>query len=69
VGYDINVNIYPYDAALVFFGYYWLEDKFPVIQTANVICLDYSVAKNGSLVAYRWSGVQVLDNGHFVSVS
>ena len=66
---DISVNIYPHDAPPVFFGHYWLEDKFPVIQMANVICLDYSVAKNGSLVAYRWSGEQVLDNGHFVSVS
>jgi len=65
---DINVNIYPHDAPPVFFGHYWLEDKYPVIQKENVICLDYSVAKNGSLVAYRWGGEQVLNNDHFVSV-
>jgi len=48
VGYDINVNIYPHDAALVFFGHYWLEDKFPVFQTANVI--GKQVLDNGHFV-------------------
>ena len=66
---DTKVNIYPSDAPPVFFGHYWLEDKYPVIQSENVICLDYSVAKNGSLVAYRWSGEEVIDNRHFVMVS
>ena len=65
---DIKINVYPQAAPPVFFGHYWLEDRYPVIQAANVICLDYSVAKNGSLVAYRWSGEEVLDNKHFVSV-
>lgn len=65
---DERVNIYPADAPPVFFGHYWLEDKFPVVQSENVICLDYSVAKNGALVAYRWSGEVVIDNKHFVLV-
>ena len=65
---DASFNIYPSGAPPVFFGHYWLEDKFPVIQTENVICLDYSVAKNGSLVAYRWSGEGEIDNKHFVMV-
>ncbi|RYD54342.1 MAG: phosphoesterase [Sphingobacteriales bacterium] len=60
---------YPTDAKPVFFGHYWLEDQFPVIQAANVVCLDYSIAKGGNLVAYRWNGESVLDNTHFVSVS
>lgn len=64
----VKVNIYPCDAPPVFFGHYWLEDKYPVIQSENVICLDYSVAKNGALVAYRWSGEEVIDNRHFVKV-
>ncbi|HSN60216.1 MAG TPA: hypothetical protein VLR49_04740, partial [Ferruginibacter sp.] len=66
---DLSVNIYPADAPPVFFGHYWLEDQFPVIQSSNVICLDYSVAKNGALVAYRWSGEEQVDNKHFVMVS
>ncbi len=65
---DVMVNIYPADAPPVFFGHYWLEDKYPVIQAANVICVDFSVAKEGALVAYRWSGEEVVDNRHFVSV-
>jgi len=65
---DLKVKVYPQSAPPVFFGHYWLEDKFPIIQAANVICLDYSVAKNGALVAYRWSGEEVLNNKHFVLV-
>ncbi|MBK8609567.1 MAG: metallophosphoesterase [Chitinophagaceae bacterium] len=65
---DLKFNIYPKDAPPVFFGHYWLEDQFPVVQSANVICLDYSVAKNGFLVAYRWSGEELIDNKHFVFV-
>ncbi len=65
---DVSFNIYPADAPPVFFGHYWLEDKYPVIQAANVICVDFSVAKEGALVAYRWSGEEVVDNRHFVSV-
>jgi len=43
----------------VFFGHYWLQGV-PELQTDNVCCLDYSVAKDGKLVAYRWDGEQVL---------
>jgi hypothetical protein len=65
---DVAINIYPADAPPVFFGHYWMEDKFPVIQSENVICLDYSVAKEGALVAYRWSGEDKIDNRHFIFV-
>lgn len=65
---DIDISVYPSDAPPVFFGHYWLEDKWPVIQSENVICLDYSVAKGGSLVAYKWSGEKVLNKDHFVVV-
>ncbi len=64
----INAAIYPEDAVPVFFGHYWLEDPYPVIQASNVICLDYSIAKKGNLVAYRWSGEEKINNTHFVSV-
>jgi hypothetical protein len=64
----IKAYLYPPDAPPVFFGHYWMEDAFPVIQSHNVICLDYSVAKEGSLVAYRWNGEKEVDGEHFVSV-
>ena len=38
----------------VFFGHYWLKGT-PHLLADNICCLDYSVAKGGDLVAYRWS--------------
>jgi hypothetical protein len=55
---------YNVDEKPVFFGHYWLRGE-PKIQTHNVCCLDYSVAKGGSLVAYRFDGEQRLDNCKF----
>ena len=37
----------------VFFGHYWLNGK-PYHSNHNAICLDYSVARNGHLVAYKF---------------
>lgn len=37
----------------VFFGHYWLKDV-PTLYRYNVCCLDYSVAKDGYLTAYRF---------------
>lgn len=53
----------------VFFGHYWLDPgQGPALQAANVCCLDYSVAKGGNLVAYRYRTGEPLDNKHFVFV-
>ena len=62
------IDTYPIDAPPVFFGHYWLEDDYPKIQSHNAVCLDYSVAKGGSLVAYRWSGESVLNENNFVFI-
>ncbi|PJJ59645.1 metallophosphoesterase [Hymenobacter chitinivorans] len=43
----------------VFFGHYWLRGT-PQILRPHAVCLDYSVARGGQLVAYRWSGEQTL---------
>lgn len=45
-------DYYKEDDKMVFFGHYWLEDETPSFFKDNVCCLDYSVAKNGHLVAY-----------------
>ncbi len=63
----IESVVYPHDAKPVYFGHYWMEDPYPVIQASNVICLDYSIAKGGHLVAYRYQGEGKIDNSHFVS--
>lgn len=64
----IKVNVYPADAPPVFIGHYWLKNKKPKAQSSNVICLDYSVAKGGSLVAYRFNGEQTANKKNFVTV-
>ena len=49
----INEDFYNYETnKTVFFGHYWLKG-LPMLENKNSICLDYSVAKGGLLVAYR----------------
>lgn len=45
----------------VFFGHYWLNGN-PSLYRGNICCLDYSVAKDGVLVAYSFDGELKLDN-------
>ena len=60
----------PYDASHppVFVGHYWLPDKLPRPLAANIACVDYSVAKDGQLAAYRHRGERVLRAENFVTV-
>jgi hypothetical protein len=51
----------------VFFGHYWLKDR-PEITAPNAACLDFSVAKQGYLTAYRWSGELNLTKNSLVAV-
>jgi hypothetical protein len=60
--------MYPAAAPPVFFGHYWLQGQ-PRPQASNVACVDYSVARWGRLVAYRWDGETALDAEKFVGVS
>lgn len=41
----------------VFFGHYWLKNK-PQVENPKAVCLDYSVAKGGRLVACRLTEVK-----------
>jgi hypothetical protein len=41
------------------FGHYWLKGQ-PCITAPNAACLDFSVANEGYLTAYRWSGEREL---------
>ena len=60
-------NYYNENQKPVFFGHYWLKGA-PSLQKSNVCCLDYSVAKKGHLVAYRFDNEQILSNEKFVYV-
>ena len=57
---------YPQDEVPVFVGHYWMTDPTPSRLTPNVACVDYSVAKDGILVAYRWDGEAAINDAHFV---
>ena len=49
----LHSDYYGYlDKKVVFFGHYWLKGN-PVIENNKAICLDYSVAKGGLLVAFK----------------
>ncbi len=56
----------PVDGPPVFIGHYWMSGT-PGLQSPKVACVDYSAAKSGPLVAYRWDGEEVLDAGRFVA--
>jgi hypothetical protein len=51
----------------VFFGHYWFTGR-PGPLTHTAACLDYSAAKGGPLVCYRWDGEKVLDPSKFFAV-
>jgi hypothetical protein len=51
----------------VFFGHYWLQGT-PQLLQPHAVCLDYSVAKGGQLVGYRWDGEAVLSADKLVWV-
>lgn len=68
IGYQPSVEVYGASEPPVFFGHYWLSGE-PAPQTGNCSCVDYSVAKGGTLVAYRWSGESRLRKQNFLSVT
>jgi hypothetical protein len=56
---------YPLDAKPVFVGHYWMSGSRPELLAPNIACVDYSVAREGFLCAYRWHGEQQLSNTNF----
>jgi len=60
---------YPVDAPPLFFGHYWMPShEHPALLAPNIACLDWSVARGGRLVAYRWDGERTLDASRLLSV-
>ena len=62
-----TTTYYPRDEKPVFFGHYWLKGE-PFLQRANVCCLDYSVANDGKLAAYRLDDAPSLSEHNIVFV-
>lgn len=61
-----TTRVFPADKP-VFFGHYWLRGQ-PALMNPYVCCLDYSVARDGKLAAYRYNGEPELRNSRFVAV-
>jgi hypothetical protein len=55
------------DPRPVMMGHYWMKGT-PQIQTPHVACLDFSVARDGVLTAYRFNAEKTLDNKNLVYV-
>jgi hypothetical protein len=52
----------------VLYGHYWRKGT-PAVDVGDMsACLDWSVAKGGPLVAFRYSGESILDGEHLVAV-
>ncbi|SFM43309.1 metallophosphoesterase [Nitrosomonas communis] len=47
---------YPQTNKPAFIGHYWMNEEIPKPLSHNCACLDYSIAKGGKLVAYKWRG-------------
>lgn len=62
-----NTDYYNETDKPIFFGHYWLKGK-PMLYRDNICCLDYSIAKQGHLVAYRLDEELQLNNSKLVYV-
>jgi len=62
-----SFNYYSASEKPVFFGHYWLQG-IPELFRENICCLDYSVAKEGYLTAYRFDGEKELSDEKFIFV-
>lgn len=61
-------GIKPVTGAPIFIGHYWYSG--PVrLESSKVAVLDWSAAKGGPLVAYRWEGESTLSNNQWVSTA
>ncbi|MEW5057197.1 MAG: metallophosphoesterase [Cycloclasticus sp.] len=60
---------YPASHKPLFVGHYWLDEEVPSLCADNCACLDYSIARQGKLVAYQWRGECILSADNFTWAS
>jgi hypothetical protein len=58
---------HPYSGPPVLFDHYWFAGR-PVVISPQFACVDFTVAKDGPLVAYRWNGEAGLSSEKLVWV-
>ena len=64
----VPMDFFYTDTVPVLFGHYWMKGE-PAILQPFASCLDFSVASDGYLTAYRWSGESKLKAHNLVWVS
>lgn len=65
---DLPVDFIYRDSTPVLFGHYGMKGE-PRLTSSTAACIDFSVAKEGYLTAYRWSGESKLLPEHLVHVA
>lgn len=58
----------PVTGTPILIGHHWFNGAL-ALETPKLACLDWSAAKGGPLVAYRWDGEPDLQASHLVAVS
>jgi hypothetical protein len=51
----------PIEGSPILFGHHWFSGDV-ALETSKIACLDWSAAREGPLVAYRWDGEPELSN-------
>jgi hypothetical protein len=59
---------HPYIGPPVLFGHYWFTGE-PAVCSGQFACLDYSAARSGPLMAYRWDGERDLSSAKLAWVA
>jgi hypothetical protein len=59
-----HLRVEPATEKPIFVGHYWMNGT-PGPLSDSVVCVDYSVAKGGKLVAYRWDGETTTNAAQF----
>lgn len=67
IGIPDEYRIGPVAGAPILFGHHWFNGPVK-LESARVACLDWSAAKDGPLVAYRWDGEADLCEDNLVAV-
>jgi hypothetical protein len=61
-----ELRIGPVTGSPILFGHHWFSGPL-ALETPKVACVDWSAAKGGPLVAYRWHGEEDLRDEHLVA--
>lgn len=56
-----GLELRPIEGSPILIGHHWFQG-IPKVESPKLACLDWSAAKDGPLVAYRWDGEDALDN-------